>query len=304
MGSILILAAILVMVFHTPDIPLSTLKAAYGGGKSRFMPIMGMGVHYRDEGPATDSLPLLLLHGSGSSLHTWDSLVSRMPDKRCIRLDLPGFGLTGPSPTGDYSPAAAGKVIDSLLRFLQVDSCIIAGNSLGGMIAWNYAAEHPGVKGLVLIDPSGFPSGNRGGNLGFRLAHTPIVNQLVKYITPRSVVEKSLKQSYGNPALVTEELVQRYYELNLREGNRQALIDRFTNRQVADTARLESLNMPVLLIWGELDQVIPVEHADRFIRMIPLARRALYKGIGHLPMEESPMLVEASIRSWLVEARP
>jgi pimeloyl-ACP methyl ester carboxylesterase len=268
------------------------------------MPIMGMSVHYRDEGPATDSLPLLLLHGSGSSLHTWDSLVARMPDKRCIRLDLPGFGLTGPAPGGDYSPSVSGAVIDSLLQFLRVDSCIVVGNSLGGMIAWNYAAGQAAVKGLVLLDPSGFPTGNKGGNLAFRLARTPVVNQLVKYITPRSIVEKSLKQSYGNPALVTEKLVQRYYDLNLREGNRQALIDRFTTIQGADTARLQSLAMPVLLIWGELDQVIPVEHADRFMRMIPHARRVIFKNIGHVPMEEAPILVDASIRSWLMEARP
>lgn len=304
LGSILILATVLVMIFHTPDIPVSELKSAYGGNKSRYIPIMGMSVHFRDEGPATDSLPLLLLHGSGSSLHTWDSLVSRMPDKRCIRLDLPGFGLTGPSPARDYSPATTGAVIDSLLRFLQVDSCIIAGNSLGGMIAWTYAASHPHVKGLVLLDPAGFPNGNKGGNLGFRLARMPLVNQLVKYITPRSIVEKSLRQSYGNPALVSEALVQRYYDLNLREGNRQALIDRFTRTQAADTSLMKSLAMPVLLIWGDQDQVIPVENADRFMRLLPHARRAIYKGIGHVPMEEAPMLVEASIRSWLVEARP
>jgi pimeloyl-ACP methyl ester carboxylesterase len=172
------------------------------------------------------------------------------------------------------------------------------------MIAWNYAASHPHVKGLVLLDPAGFPNGNKGGNLAFRLARMPVVNKLVTYITPKSIVEKSLQQSYGNPALVTENLVQRYYDLNLREGNRQALVDRFTRVQVADTSLLKNLAMPVLLIWGDQDQVIPVENADRFMRLLPHARRAIYKGIGHVPMEEAPLLVEASIRSWLVEARP
>jgi pimeloyl-ACP methyl ester carboxylesterase len=303
-GGLLILAAFLVIAFQTPDIPVNRLKTIYGGKKSRYIPINGMSVHFRDEGPAVDSTPLVLLHGSGSSLHTWDSLVASMPDKRCIRLDLPGFGLTGPNPTRDYSPGAAGEVLDSLLRFLQVDSCIIAGNSMGGLVAWSYASGHPGVKGLVLLDAAGFPQDRKGGNLGFTLARTPVVNRLVKYITPRSIVEKSLKQSYGNTALVTDALVQRYYDLNLREGNRQALIDRFTGPFSADTNRLANLTIPVLIIWGELDQVIPLEYSDRFMRLIPHAKKVVYKGIGHVPMEESPARVVASIRSWLVEARP
>jgi pimeloyl-ACP methyl ester carboxylesterase len=117
-------------------------------------------------------------------------------------------------------------------------------------------------------------------------------------------VEKSLKQSYGNPALVTEPLIQRYYDLNLREGNRQALIDRFSSKAIADTNRLSALRIPVLILWGELDHVIPLEQSDRFMRMLPGAKRVVFKGVGHVPMEESPTLVAASIRSWLIEARP
>lgn len=300
-----LLVAMLVVVFQTPDIPVSRLKETYGGGKSRYLPVGGMSVHYRDEGPATDSLPLVLLHGSGSSLHTWDSLVIALEGKRCIRIDLPGFGLTGPHPQGDYRMAATGIVLDSVLRFLQVDSCVVAGNSLGGLVAWSYAAAHPKVEGLILLDPAGLPAEKgQGGNLAFRLARIPVLNKLLTYITPKSLVEKSLKQSYGDTSRVTASLVQRYYELNLREGNRQALVDRFTQDLSVDTLVLRNLRMPVLLIWGEKDKVIPFSIAPRFQALISQAQLVSYPELGHVPQEESPAQVASTIRAWLLQHRP
>jgi pimeloyl-ACP methyl ester carboxylesterase len=300
-----LLTAMLMVIFQTPDIPVSKLKESYGRGKSRYLPVNGMSVHYRDEGPATDSLPLVLLHGSGSSLHTWDSLVILLTGKRCIRVDLPGFGLTGPHPQGDYRMSTTGIILDSVLRFLKVDSCIMAGNSLGGLVAWTYAAAHPKVEGLILLDPAGLPSEKgKGGNLAFRLARIPGLNKLLTYITPKSLVEKSLKQSYADPARVTPSLVQRYYDLNLREGNRQAFIDRFTQDLSVDTAVLRTLHMPVLLIWGEKDQVIPFSTATRFQALIPSVQLVSFPELGHVPQEESPAIVASSIRAWLLQHRP
>jgi pimeloyl-ACP methyl ester carboxylesterase len=237
-------------------------------------------------------------------LHTWDSLVSRLTGKRCIRLDLPGFGLTGPHPFADYSVENQCRVIDSLLDFLQVDSCIMVGNSMGGAIAWNYALHRNGPKGLILVDASGFPMTAKGGNLGFTLARTPVVNQLVKYVTPKSIVEKSLRQSYGDPKQVSNAVIQRYYDLNLREGNRQAMIDRFQSIQVLDTTLIAKISVPVLILWGEKDQVIPVENAHRFKKALPASTLEIYPELGHVPMEENPVRVAESIQRWLKMIRP
>jgi pimeloyl-ACP methyl ester carboxylesterase len=304
-GILVFLAILLVILFRTPDIPVAQLKEKYGSKSSRYFPVMGMSVHFRDEGPPTDSVPLLLLHGNGSSLHTWDSLVKLLPGKRCIRLDLPGYGLTGAYTAGKASIGVTMAVIDSLLQFLAVDSCQIAGNSMGGWIAWNYAASHPSVKGLALIDASGFPMAKgQGGNLAFRIARIPVLNQVLKTITPRSIAAKSLRQSYGNPALVSEALIDRYYDIALREGNREALIQRSRNPESTDTLQLTRLQMPVLVLWGDQDRVIPVSHADRFMKLLPNAQKTIYTGVGHIPMEERPELVAASLRPWLLQRRP
>ncbi|HMO32705.1 MAG TPA: alpha/beta hydrolase [Lacibacter sp.] len=298
-----ILAALLALLFlllRTPDLPLDELKQRYTNASSQFMPIAGMEVHYRDEGPRTDSLPILLLHGTASSLHTWDSLVALLPQKRCIRLDLPGYGLTGPHPQGDYRSSTYSLVFDTLLQRLGVEQCIVAGNSLGGFLTWTYALDRPQVKGIVLVDPGGFTNAAAPSNIGFVLAKTPGVNRLVKYITPRSLFRKSLEQSYGNPQRVTDELVQRHYELTLRPGNRQAILDRFSKGfEVADTNRLRELSIPALVLWGDRDRIIPPSHARLFTGYLPQATLVVYPGLGHVPMEEKPERVAAEMNKWM-----
>ena len=98
MMAVVLLLAVVILIFRTPDIPQKDLLPVYANQTSQFYQAQGMQIHYRDEGPRSDKLPLVLLHGTGSSLHTWDSLVVKLPEKRIIRLDLPGFGLTGPHP--------------------------------------------------------------------------------------------------------------------------------------------------------------------------------------------------------------
>ena len=294
-----ILIALIILIFRTPDIPLEKLLPVYTNKASRFFAIQGMQVHYRDEGPRDDKLPLVLLHGSGSSLHTWDSLVLLFPEKRCIRLDIPGFGITGPHPKADYSTQNTIRILEELLQYLNADSCIIAGNSMGGFIGWSYALDHPRVKKLILIDAAGFSTGSARSNLGFRLAKMPIVNQLVKVITPRSLVRKSIEQSYGDPSKVTDAIVNRYFDMNCREGNRQAMIDRFKLPVSGDTVRLREIKIPVLILWGQKDQVIPVANADKFAAILPNNQKIIYPKLGHVPMEEDPVKVADAIRNWI-----
>jgi pimeloyl-ACP methyl ester carboxylesterase len=297
--SVILLLALLILIFQTPDISPEKLSLKYTNDASRFFEIEGMQVHYRDEGSREDKLPLVLIHGTSSSLHTWDSLVILLPEKRCIRLDLPGFGLTGPHPAHNYSPQNTNLIIDELLQHLKIDSCVIAGNSLGGFVAWSYALGYPRAKKMILIDAAGFNSGKKGKNLAFNLAKIPVVNQLLKIVTPRSIVRKSLEQSYGDPSKVTDALVNRYFELNCRTGNRQALLDRFRLPFTGDTNRLKEIQIPALILWGQKDQLIPVSQADKFETAIPHNQKIIYPELGHVPMEESPEMVAISIRNWL-----
>ncbi len=152
---------------------------------------------------------------------------------------------------------------------------------------------------MILIDAAGFNSGTKGKNLAFQLARIPVVNQLLKIVTPRSIVRKSLEQSYGDPSKVTDRLVDRYFELNCRTGNRQALLDRFNLPFTGDTNHIKNIKIPVLILWGQKDLLIPVSQANKFEVALPYNQKIIYPELGHVPMEESPELVALSIRNWL-----
>lgn len=215
--------ALLLLVNVRTDLSLDELKPKYQSAASKFALIDDVNVHYRDEGSGP---PLVLVHGTSSSLHTWDGWVAKLsPHRRVIRLDLPGYGLTGPAPDHDYSAARYARVVAKLLDHLGIERADIAGSSLGGRVTMTFALDYPArVRKLVLIDAAGL-SGQRLPGI-FRLARTPVLNRLLRWVTPRMIVKKNVAEVYGEPSRVTDELVDRYYDLLRREGNRQATIDR------------------------------------------------------------------------------
>ena len=284
---------IVMLAFYQPDIAVEELKEKYANGSSQFIPIGGMNVHFRDEGPSTDSIPLVLLHGTSSSLLTWDACTKEwVKNHRVLRMDLPGFGLTGPNPEQDYSIETYVSFLDSFLKTKKVAQCYLAGNSLGGLIAYHFAAMYPNkVKKVILIDPAGYPIQNAKGSLAFTLGRIPILKNILTVITPISIVRKSLEDAYGNKSLVSDDLVVQYRDMACREGNRNALLIRLQNDQSGDTTLVSKLIMPTLVIWGALDQLIPLGNAYKFQRDLPLDELAILPGVGHVPMEETPELV-------------
>ncbi|MFK7904085.1 MAG: alpha/beta fold hydrolase [Chitinophagales bacterium] len=280
-----------VMHFHT-DIPLSEMKEKYAPAPSQFIEIDGMPVHYRIEG-VVDSPAMVLIHGTASSLHTWEGWIPHFEKNyRLIRFDLPAFGLTGPHPNHDYSITYYVDFVNQLLQKFDVDSCVMAGNSLGGLIAWRYASKYPAkVQQLVLIDAAAYPR-DKPTPLAFKLARNPITSSIMQYITPRSLVAESLKDVYGNDSLITEELVDRYFDMQLREGNRSAFTARANQTQkhsLEETIEaIKGIQQPTLILWGEADNWIPVEHANRFFDDLPNPKLVTYQEIGHIPMEEIP----------------
>ncbi len=288
-----VLLAVLGLVFlllRTPDTDVAAMKAKYGAPPSQFVELGGgLTVHLRDEGPR-DAPVIMLLHGSNDDLHTWDAWADVLKGQyRVVRFDQIGHGLTGPNPTGDYSLAAFEATINQVTDKLGLQKFTLAGNSMGGAIAASYAMNHPErLSGLVLVDAGGAPKANPApGNLGFKLAALPGLNQLMRWITPRSLVEKSLRQSVTNQAFITDATVDRYWELLRYPGNRQATITRFAaKRQSFDPARLATLKLPVLVMWGEQDRLINADGARWYSRSIPGSKLILYPSIGHMPQQE------------------
>jgi pimeloyl-ACP methyl ester carboxylesterase len=295
------LVAIALVILAEKDIPREKLKPIYTNSASKFMPLMGMEVHYRDEGNTNDSTPLILIHGMSSSLNTWESLVILMKDKkRLISIDLPGFGLTGPNPENKYGFDYYSNFLDSFLTNLNIRNCIIAGNSMGGGVSWHYAVSHPEkVNQLILIDAAGYQGKKGKGSLGFKLASMPVVNNLLLYITPKFLIKKSLETVFVDQTKITEKEIARYHDLTIAEGNRKAALSIFKNGFIQEPEKIQSITNPTLIIWGDQDHLITVDNAYLFNKNIKGSELVVLKNVGHVPMEEVPGVVANSIFSFI-----
>lgn len=305
-GILLMLTALAVPLMQAPDRPVESLVARWAPPPSDFMDVRGQLVHVRDQGPRTDPAPIVLLHGTGASLHTWEGWVAALKgQRRVITLDLPGFGLTGPF-TGqyasdDYRGDTLARFVLDVLDALKLPRAVLGGNSLGGELAWRVATLAPQrVERLVLVDAAGYAFTPESQPLAFRIARIPALSWLTENLLPRAVVAASLQNVYGDPAKVTPELVDRHYELALRSGNRHALGLRFQQAQMGqDSARIATLKLPTLILWGGRDRLIPPENAQHFARDIAGSRLVLFDGLGHVPQEEDPARTVAVLREFL-----
>ncbi len=288
---LVLITVIVVLFFGHRDIPFATLKDKYADKTSSFISVDGMKVHYRDEGISSDSIPIILIHGTASSLHTFNIWADSLKKNyRVIRMDLPAYGLTGPFPDRNYAMAHYLSFLKNFLTALKVKRCIIAGNSLGGQIAWNFTLAQPDmVEKLILIDAAGFPIHSKSVPIAFRIGRTPVLNKLLTYVTPRFLVKASVENVYYDKSKVTDSLVERYFELTLREGNRQAFVDRFKMTENAmDTLSIKKITQPTLILWGADDLLIPVENAYKFQAYLPNNHLVILNKTGHVPMEENP----------------
>lgn len=287
-----LLIVLIVMLYGHQDIPLEDLKSKYATSPSTYVSIDGLEVHFRDEGVARDSIPIVLIHGTGSSLHTFESWTTQLKrEHRVVRMDLPAFGLTGPFPDRDYSMENYVKFLKSFLTSLGIENCILGGNSLGGGISWSFAVAYPEmVDKLILIDASGYPSKAKSLPLAFKIARIPIASSLFTYITPRSVAKKSVENVFADKSKVTDSLIDRYFELTLREGNRQAFVDRLNmESEISSYENIKRIKQKTLILWGDQDRLIPVEQAYQFHEDLPNDTLVIMKNVGHVPMEESPL---------------
>lgn len=284
---LIILAAKSVVYF---DISVEELKKDYANNQSKFIEIDGMQVHYRDEGKGQ---PIVLIHGTASSLHTWDDWTSELKKEyRVIRMDLPAFGLTGPNQTGDYTIPSYTDFLSKFVQKIEIDSFHLAGSSLGGNIAWNFTAKNPNkVNKLILVDASGLPTGKPQPSI-FKMAKTPVLNSMLLYVTPEFFIKKNIKEVYADDSKITDELITRYHKMALREGNRQAFIDRakidFTPDEYKSAEKLKSIQNPTLLLWGDKDEWIPLSNGKTMDSLLPNSQLTIFKNVGHVPMEEIP----------------
>ena len=287
-----IFIVLIVSFFGYQDIPLNQLKKKYTDSYSSFVRVGDMDIHFRDQGEKKDSIPIVLVHGTGSSLHTFDHWTKELIiNHRVIRMDLPGYGLTGPFPERDYSYNKYVEFLKVFLDKIGVKKCILAGNSLGGNIAWRFTIEYSEiVDKLILIDAAGYPMKSKSIPLAFKIAQIPIIQNIFTIISPRFIAKASVENVYKNKTKVNEELIDRYFELTLREGNRQAFVDRFKVKSDTTTyKKIKLIDQKTLILWGEQDELIPSQMGHLFHNDLQNDTLVILKNVGHVPMEESPI---------------
>ena len=324
-GLLAVLAAAGLGWLWTPDRERVDLEARYAQAPSQFVDVAGVRLHLRANGPtAHPSLngspeptvaastvqqspsgktppAVVLLHGFGASLHTWEDWVPVLSqDFRVIRYDLPGAGLTGPDASGDYTDARGMAVLLALLDRLGIQKTSLVGHSMGGRLAWNFAAAYPErIEKLILVAPDGFASP------GFEYGKPPEIGasiQAMRFILPKPILRMSLAPAYADPAVMTDQLLTRYHDLMRAPGVRPALIARLQQSTLKDpNPTLATIQAPTLLVWGDQDAMIPFANSADYLRALPNARLVKMPGVGHLPQEEAPAESVAAVHGFLRE---
>ncbi|MEC5405509.1 alpha/beta hydrolase [Paraburkholderia sp. MPAMCS5] len=284
------------------SVPRDELRRRYTQSGSKFVTIMGADVHYVDEGSGD---VIVMIHGFASSLHTWNRVADELKrEYRVIRLDLPPFGVTGPlrSRSGEIETMnlpAYRRFIDTFVQALGIGRATFIGNSLGGLISWDYAVRHrEAVERLVLIDSAGFPMKLP---IYIGLFNSALVRASSPRWLPEAIIRSAVRNVYGDPRKLDAATLRRYVEFFHGEGTRAAIGKMVPTLDFAelDTDVLTTLTVPTLVLWGAKDRWIPTTHAAEFAQRIPDSRWVMYPGLGHIPMEEAPERVMMDLRAFL-----
>jgi len=291
------LLAIGVMVYR--DTPAEEVEAKWAKPPSQFVEVDGVRMHYRDEG---EGPVVVLLHANYSSLFMWEPWVAALRDRyRVIRLDLPAHGLTGPEPSGNYTLERIQQLFEKFVDEKGLERFTVVGTSIGGTVAMRYTADHPErIERLVLISPGSLEPRVRGRTTP---ANVPRAADLLGYILPKSFTRFMLTNDYGDPQRVSDVVVDEWYEMWMREGNRLAMLNllrQYVSGGVED--KIRAVSVPVLLIWGEKNKRVPLALAYETKNLLvnsPEVRLEVLPGIGHMLVQEAPEASSKLIRRYL-----
>ncbi len=294
-----ILSVVVVWALWTPDLDRALLEQRYQRSPADQVEVLGHQLHVRIAG-AEEKPAVILIHGFGASLQTWEPWAAALErDFRVISLDLPGSGLSPPDPTADYSDTRTLQLLIGLLDKLGIERASVVGHSIGGRIAWTFAARYPQrMNKLVLLAPDGFAS--PGFTYGVAPS-VPAVMQVMRWTLPRWMLRMNLAPAYAEPSVITDSLLQRYFDLLRAPGGRQAMLQRMEQTILVDPVPLlQTIQTPTLLVWGEKDAMIPVANAQDYLQALPNARLVTWPGVGHLPQEEAPDRTLSAVREFLL----
>jgi pimeloyl-ACP methyl ester carboxylesterase len=300
---IVVVAAIALAVFwfvRPADISFDEARASVPHSEySHFADIDGIRLHYQEKG---SGVPLVLLHGFTSSTYSWKDIFEPLSKNfRVIAVDLKGFGFSG-KPDGDYTRRAQAELVAHLLNHLKIEKAWLAGNSMGGEVALNFALQNPQrVTGLILIDGAGVDV-KGSGSLAPGYLLVPIVGRVLMALalTSDNLVREGLEKSFYDDAKVTPERIAYYYRpLKTRDGQLAALRARTQSGQFPIEPELPRISSPTLIIWGADDQLIPLEAGRKMNSLIKGSKLVIIERCGHVPQEEKPERVVDEIAGFV-----
>ena len=310
LGAAVVLA--LWLSLRKPDISYEALEAKYAVPTSRYVDLPnGVRMHYREDGKA-DGPAIVLVHGFSASSHTWEPWVKQLgADYRLISLDLPGHGLTRAPADWKPSMEAYAAVLEDFARKQGLTKFVLVGQSMGGNVAWEYALARPErLDALVLVASAGWPETppGRGDEQPVlkAMAH-PWGREALRDLDASRLLRKGLEAAFQDDDLVTEAMVARYVELNRGPGHRDIVVDLtldFDERNFATPSRLAALKTPTLILHGQNDELVPVEHAQKFAAAIPGSRLVIYANTGHMLNEERAMQSSKDLKAFLDALKP
>lgn len=307
-GVVLLIAALLLYKGWASDIPHDELAAKYATGASDFVELpSGARAHYRMQGNRSGQT-ILLLHGSNASLHTWEPWVAELSDQFFIvTVDLPGHGLTGPVPGDDYTYEGMVIFLKEFVEALDMQAFVLGGNSMGGGVTLAYAKTHPeDLTHLILVDAAGTRLPASAADkvdypIAFDLAGRWYTDWIIENVTPRGLAAEGLRKSVSVTSIITEDMIDRYWELVRHPGNRRATGLRFAWYRTRGSRNLQvdDIETPALVIWGDEDKLIPLEAGVALNKQLPNSQIMIFERVGHLPMEEVAQESAAAVRSFL-----
>ncbi|MDX2003569.1 MAG: alpha/beta hydrolase [Chitinophagales bacterium] len=282
-------------------IPKAVAKERYARPNSKFIQWQGTELHYTEAGQGPT---VLLIHGFGGNFSNFDSLAPKLADSyRVVCVDLPGFGLSDqPRAEGLLAPLYH-EYFNMLFDTLHIDSALVIGNSMGGWMAWELAASHPDkVRKLVLLNSAGYDLDRVKKNLGrLELLDTKLFKLLSARGIPMFMSNYNAHRIRAKDAYVNPEEVMLHNALTNREGNFQNLARMANSTELPDTANIQKVACPTLIVWGDDDRIVPVEHAQRFKRDIPDSRMLIYEKCGHVPQLEVSGKLAKDIKAFFGE---
>jgi len=296
---ILILFSVLILPLIVPLPPLTGIQPVeeLTYSDSQFKEIDGINIHYQQIGENSDTL-IILLHGFGSSTYSWQKVMDPLSEYGAVlAYDRPAFGLTERVTTfegTDFNPYKMDYQPEIVINFIdeeQAEKVILIGNSAGGTVAIQTALDYPDkISALILVSPAVFESGGAPGWIK-PLLNLPHFNRLGPILV-RSIRERGLELlelAWSDQQKITQKDYENYQK-PLSVSNWDTALWEFTkvNGGTDLQSRLKELSIPVLIISGEYDKIIPVEQSKQLAVNLPGSEIVIIPNCGHVPQEECP----------------